>query len=43
MVAEQKEKAYKEHDGDEEKEKDMKLGPSISQFTLERKEIQNKW
>lgn len=36
MVAKQKHKANKEHNRQKEKEKDMKFGTSISQFTLEK-------
>lgn len=42
MVAKEKQKAYEEHDRHKEKEKDVKFGTSISQFTLERKATQNK-
>jgi len=42
VVAEQKHKAHEEHDRHKEKEKDMKFGTSISQFTLERKTTENK-
>lgn len=43
MVAKQKHKAYKEHNRHKEKEKDVKFGTSISQFSLEREETQNNW
>lgn len=48
MVAKQKHKANKEHNRQKEKEKDMKFGTSISQFTLEKnnnnkKSAQDKW
>lgn len=48
MVAKQKHEANKEHNRQKEKEKDMKFGTSIGQFTLgkknqQKRSAQDKW